>query len=177
MVLLKKKYIYSNIDKIYWYSLKDLSAVVLKTKFNKISYGLLPANVLFFKRACTYKLRLRKSNLFFSLILKWFESFYKLKQKKLFFKGLGFKFKYLGNRKICLELKLGFSHFLTILIPRKEIRIFLIKKNRLAIDGFTSYLVGNFARKVKGLRFPDSYNGKGFWYKNEFKTLKQIKKS
>ena len=63
------------------------------------------------------------------------------------------------------------------LIPVKYLMVFLIKKNRISIEGFNRSLVGSFAEKIKKFCFPDSYTGKGFWYKNEFKNLKQIKKT
>jgi ribosomal protein L6P/L9E len=37
--------------------------------------------------------------------------------------------------------------------------------------------VGNFANKIKSYRLPDSYKGKGIWYKNEVKILKEVKKT
>jgi len=48
--------------------------------------------------------------------------------------------------------------------------------NVLTVEGFESYKVGNFLEKVRKLKKFDSYKGKGFWYKNEARTLKEIKK-
>ena len=46
-----------------------------------------------------------------------------------------------------------------------------------SLEGFDPVAVGNFATKIKSLKFPDTYKGKGFWYKNEVKVLKEIKKT
>jgi hypothetical protein len=174
---IKKKLKLYNFNKIYWCFLKNKKVLVLSTSGSLEKYVVFPMYVTLFKQSNNYVLSYKNTNNFYFFFAKWLEQFYKPLQKKLFFKGLGFKFKYSSFKKDKLELKLGFSHMITILIPKKEIKIFLIKKNRLAIEGFNYSLVGNFAQKIRMLKFPDSYNGKGFWYKNEVKTLKEIKKA
>jgi ribosomal protein L6P/L9E len=52
-----------------------------------------------------------------------------------------------------------------------------VNKNILTFEGFDPVAVGNFANKVRSLKFPDVYKGKGFWYKNEVRSLKEIKKT
>ena len=47
----------------------------------------------------------------------------------------------------------------------------------LIVEGIESAVVGNFLKKIRNLKTPDSYKGKGFWYKNESKVLKEIKKT
>ena len=174
---IKKKLKIYNWSQIHWYFFKKKILIIFYNNQISTKYLLIPFNSFFFKEANNYFIESKNNSKFYPFFLKWLEQFYKPLQKKLFFKGLGFKFKYSNLKKNKLEFKLGFSHLITIFIPKKEVKIFLIKKNRLAIEGFNQTLVGNFAQKIRMLKFPDSYNGKGFWYKNEFKILKPIKKT
>jgi len=97
--------------------------------------------------------------------------------KKLLFKGLGLKAALLdvGSNKV-LELKLGFSHLIRIIIPQTKIGVKLIK-NGLLVSGSDLVTVSNFLYKIKSLKLPNRYKGKGIWYKNEVIKLKEIKKS
>ena len=111
---------------------------------------------------------------FFNYIDKKLKRIDKPFSKKLIFKGLGLKINLLSNlRKI--DLKLGYSHQYSIFIP--QTLNLLVKKNILVIEGFNAVEVGNFAYKIRKLKFPNIYKGKGIWYKNESKTLKTIKKT
>ena len=173
---LKKKIKLNHFKRICWYFLKKKNFLVVTIKNNSNKYILMPHGVNLFKILNNYNLTFLSTS-FYNLIIRWAEQLIKPLQKKLFFKGLGFKFKYSTVEKNKLELKLGYSHRTTIIIPKKQIQVFLIKKNRIAVEGFNYDMVGNFAHKLRMLRFPDSYNGKGFWYKNENIVLKQIKKT
>ena len=94
-------------------------------------------------------------------------------KKYLIVKGLGMRIKY--NQSFHkLQLKLGYSNIITIDVPA-SIQIFK-NKDVLTIEGNNATTVGNFANSVRNLKYPDSYKGKGIWYKNEFRTLKPVKK-
>ena len=95
--------------------------------------------------------------------------------KKLLFKGLGLK-AFLSNENRILELKLGFSHIVKVVIPTSKINVQLIK-NGLVVFGSNLVRVSNFLYKIKSLKLPNIYKGKGIWYKNEIIKLKEIKKS
>ena len=94
-------------------------------------------------------------------------------RKKLLLKGLGFKVSLIKDNR-SLELKLGFSHFIILDIPEQVSA--KINKQSINIEGFNKVSVGNFASSVRRLRLPDSYKGKGVWYKNEVRVLKELKK-
>ena len=96
-------------------------------------------------------------------------------KKQLVLKGLGFKAEVLDNSSM-LELKLGFSSLVKVSIPKDEVLV-SVNKNTLTFEGFDPVAVGNFANKIRSLKFPDVYKGKGFWYKNEVRSLKEIKKT
>ena len=93
--------------------------------------------------------------------------------KKLILKGLGLKVNLLN--KLSLQLKLGFSHLVDIVIPNNLIVSF--SKSIIAIQGTDATAVGNFANLVKRKKLPDAYKGKGIWYKNEKLILKTVKKT
>ncbi len=93
-------------------------------------------------------------------------------QKKLILEGVGFKSEVSGNK---LVLALGFSHKVEILIP--EGLSVKAEKNLLTFSGVDKELVGSFAAKIRALKKPEPYKGKGFRYHDEVIRRKQGKKS
>lgn len=67
------------------------------------------------------------------------------------------------------------SHIVTLEIP-KGIDIILVKNN-IYVKSFNPSLLGSFVNRIKNLKYPDSYKGKGFWFQTEKKILKVMKKS
>jgi len=106
-------------------------------------------------------------------LIRFLQSYNKKFKKQLIIKGLGLRIRSIPEINL-LELKLGFSNLLYLSIPR-TLKIFK-NKNLLTIEGFDPVLVGNFSFLIRSLRYPDSYQGKGLWYKNEIKKLKPVKK-
>jgi len=104
--------------------------------------------------------------------LKNSESIYK---KKLTLKGLGYRTTVIEDRTK-LEFKLGFSHLIRLSIPEGIKVKTRRKKNILKLEGTNKVLLGNFVDKIISLKAPDSYKGKGFWFKYQTKVLKTIKK-
>jgi hypothetical protein len=104
-------------------------------------------------------------------------SFYKslefISKKILILKGLGLKANYLKDLHE-VDFKLGFSHLLKIKI-NLAVGIF-IKKNLLYFQSINKEILGNLLHKIKHLKYPDSYRGKGIWYKNEKLKMKVVKK-
>jgi len=93
-------------------------------------------------------------------------------EKKLILEGVGFKSQVNGNK---LVLALGFSHPVEIEIPvGLEVKA---EKNNITISGVDKELVGSFAAKVRDLKKPEPYKGKGFRYHDEIIRRKQGKKS
>jgi hypothetical protein len=112
-------------------------------------------------------------DIFFELFLKTFKSFIKINRSKIFFSGLGFRVTLLPNN--ILSFKLGFSHFVNLQIPQ-GVDVTIVKNNIYA-KSFNPSLLGSFANRVKNLKAPDAYKGKGFWLRSEKKKLKPMKKS
>jgi large subunit ribosomal protein L6 len=94
--------------------------------------------------------------------------------KKLIFRGLGLKFNLAENKKY-IEFKLGYSHLIKLKIP-ENIKIKMLK-NSIVFSSSNKVLLGNYIYKVKKLKMPNIYKGKGIWYKGEKIKLKPIKKN
>jgi large subunit ribosomal protein L6 len=92
--------------------------------------------------------------------------------KKLILEGVGFKSEVKGKE---LVLALGFSHPVPVLIP-EGIKV-TAEKNNITITGTDKEKVGEFAAKVRDLKKPEPYKGKGMRYDTEVIRRKQGKKS
>jgi large subunit ribosomal protein L6 len=96
--------------------------------------------------------------------------------KKLIVEGIGFKSDVKAKGKESeLALALGFSHPVNIPIP-EGLKV-TAEKNVITISGIDCELVGQFAAKVRSMKKPEPYKGKGIRYDNEVIRRKQGKKS
>lgn len=171
---------------LFFTTLEAKSIVIYKqtTTINRLKYFVIPFiielekknNILIFKIAPALENSIVILNNFFLSFSRWLKSFEKPFKKILLLKGLGFRASISPDLQI-LELKLGYSHLLKIKIPLEDDLTVKIDKNNLIVEGLDSTKVGNFANHIRNLRYPDSYKGKGFWYKNEIKSLKEVKKT
>jgi large subunit ribosomal protein L6 len=93
-------------------------------------------------------------------------------EKKLVLEGVGYKSQVTGNK---LVLALGFSHPVEVEIPAGL--NLKAEKNIITIAGIDKELVGSFAAKIRDLKKPEPYKGKGFHYSDEVVRRKQGKKS
>lgn len=93
-------------------------------------------------------------------------------EKKLILEGVGYKSEVKGEK---LSLALGFSHLVEVQIPVGL--TVKAEKNVLTITGIDKELVGSFAAKIRDLKKPEPYKGKGFRYHDEVLRRKQGKKS
>ena len=92
--------------------------------------------------------------------------------KTLILEGIGYK---MEAKEDHLRLALGFSHPIIVSIP-KGISI-TIEKGSLTVTGVDKDMVGEFAAKIRDLKKPEPYKGKGFRYSDEVIKRKQGKKS
>ncbi|MDQ5962786.1 MAG: large subunit ribosomal protein [Patescibacteria group bacterium] len=93
-------------------------------------------------------------------------------EKKLLVEGVGFKWEVKGTD---LHLSLGFSHPVTMKIPTGLTVV--AEKGALTITGSDKEAVGLFANKVRSLKKPEPFKGKGIRYSTETIRRKQGKKS
>ncbi len=83
-------------------------------------------------------------------------------QKELELIGVGYKIAMKGSN---LELALGFSHPV-LFTPPTGIKI-QVDKNIIKISGIDKQLVGETAAKIRSLKEPEPYKGKGIKYIDE----------
>lgn len=93
-------------------------------------------------------------------------------EKKLIVEGIGFKSEVKGKD---LHLALGFSHPVKIEIP-EGLKV-TAEKNVISVSGIDLEKVGQFVAKVRSLKKPEPYKGKGIRYSDEVIRRKQGKKS
>ena len=88
-------------------------------------------------------------------------------KKDLELVGVGFKAANQGN---ILDLALGFSHNIVFAIP-KELKVATLTEKgqnpKISLEGVDKQLIGQVAAKIRGLRKPEPYKGKGVRYAGE----------
>lgn len=92
--------------------------------------------------------------------------------KSLLIEGVGYRANMEGGNLI---LSLGYSHPLKFEVP-KGIKI-SIEKNVVSITGADKQLVGETAARIRKLRKPEPYKGKGIRYEGEIIKRKAGKKT
>ena len=89
-------------------------------------------------------------------------------KKELELVGVGYKAANQGN---LLDLSLGYSHNIIVEIP-KELKVSTTQEKgdnpRIFLEGIDKQLLGQVAAKIRGLRKPEPYKGKGVKYKGEY---------
>jgi large subunit ribosomal protein L6 len=88
-------------------------------------------------------------------------------KKNLELIGVGFKASNQGN---VLDLSLGYSHNIVFEIP-KELKVATAQEKgqnpTISLEGVDKQLLGQVAAKLRGLRKPEPYKGKGIRYVGE----------
>ena len=93
-------------------------------------------------------------------------------QKILELNGVGYRAALKGNQ---LNLQLGFSHDINFNIP-EGIKILVEKQTLIKISGSDKQLVGMTASKIKSMRPPEPYKGKGIKEQGQYVLRKEGKK-
>lgn len=84
-------------------------------------------------------------------------------KKELDIVGVGYRAEVKGNT---LAMALGYSHPIEFPIPT-GIKIAIDKQTHVVVSGCSSELVGETAARIRRLRKPEPYKGKGIKYSNE----------
>jgi len=92
-------------------------------------------------------------------------------QRKLEINGVGYKVALAGNK---LTLNLGYSHPIEFPLP-ENITAEVEGTNKITIIGFDKQKVGETAAKIRKLRKPEPYKGKGIKYDDEVILRKEGK--
>ena len=82
--------------------------------------------------------------------------------KKLELSGVGYRAKVSGND---LELSVGYSHPVNISAPNGI--AFAVSENFITVSGIDKSLVGDTAARIRSVRPPEPYKGKGIKYVGE----------
>lgn len=88
-------------------------------------------------------------------------------KKTLEVKGVGYRVKIEGEK---LVLTVGFSH--QVDFPKPEGINFEVKGTKVTVVGIDKQKVGETAAKIKKIKLPDAYKGKGIRYEGEQIKLK-----
>lgn len=93
--------------------------------------------------------------------------------KNLEIVGVGYRFGVQGNK---LNIGAGFSHPMEMVAP-EGLTITLVNANEISIGGIDKQNVSEFAAKIRDVRRPEPYKGKGIRYKDEHVRRKEGKKA
>jgi large subunit ribosomal protein L6 len=103
-----------------------------------------------------------------SLIANMVEGVSKGFKKDLEIVGVGYRAQSAGTK---VMLQVGYSHPVEI-IPPSGISVIVPDPQHISIQGIDKELVGDFAAKIRAVRLPDHYKGKGIRYAGEHVRLK-----
>jgi large subunit ribosomal protein L6 len=94
-------------------------------------------------------------------------------EKRLEVSGTGFNVKLAGED---LQFKVGYSH--PVIFKKVQGITFMVNgNNKIVVQGVDKQLVGQIADKIKAIKKPDVYKGKGIKYENEWLRIKPGKKA
>ena len=89
-------------------------------------------------------------------------------EKRLAIQGIGYRADLQGN---ILRLTLGFSHPVLFSLP-EGIKVEVEKQTNIKVEGIDKQLVGSVAARIRSLKPPEPYKGKGIRYADEYVKLK-----
>ncbi len=91
--------------------------------------------------------------------------------KNLEIQGLGFRAQASGQK---LSMILGFSHPVDFMVP-KEVKVATPKPTEIKLESSDNIMLGLVAAKIRGIKPPEPYKGKGIRYVGEIVKRKQGK--
>lgn len=109
--------------------------------------------------------------LYRALIFNMIEGLEKGYSKTLHIEGIGYRAAKEGNK---LVLTVGMSHTVDMVEP-EGITYEVTKPTEIIVKGFDKQLVGEMAAKIRAVRPPEPYKGKGIRYAEEVVKLKEGK--
>jgi large subunit ribosomal protein L6 len=88
--------------------------------------------------------------------------------KSLEIVGVGYRAEKTGDKLI---IHVGYSHSVEVL-PLPGVSLAVEGANRIKVTGISKEMVGEMAAKIRAIRPPDAYKGKGIRYAGELVRLK-----
>ena len=94
-------------------------------------------------------------------------------KKELEMRGIGYKAQLQGANVV---LWAGYSHTITI-IPNEGVKVTLPSPTEIVVEGIDKQAVGQTAARIREVRRPEPYLGKGIRYKDEHVVTKEGKRA
>ena len=94
-------------------------------------------------------------------------------KKSLEMRGIGYKAQLQGSN---LVLWAGYSHTVTI-VPNTGVTIKIVDPTNIDVEGIDKQAVGQTAARIREVRPPEPYLGKGIRYKGEYVATKEGKRA
>ena len=94
-------------------------------------------------------------------------------KKSLEMRGIGYKAQLQGSN---LVLWAGYSHTVTI-VPNQGVTIKVVDATNIDVEGIDKQAVGQTAARIREVRPPEPYLGKGIRYKGEYVATKEGKRA
>lgn len=156
-------------------SLSENNIVTAEAKSGKLEFKVMPdikvnieGNLITLERPTEQKKHKSAHGLSRSIIASMVEGLYKGYEKHLELIGVGFK---ATNKGQILELSLGYSHDIVFVIP-DEVSVATEtlkgKAPKITLKSHDKQLLGQVAAKIRSLRKPEPYKGKGVRYSDEY---------
>jgi len=152
----------------------EKNLVTVKGPLGELSQQLLPAitieqegNILNVKRHTEQKTHRALHGLYRALLHNMVEGVSKGYQIEQELVGVGYKVTSTGQQ---LDLSLGYSHSILMILP-PEVKVETItergKNPKIILKSIDKQLIGMVAAKIRSLRKPEPYKGKGIKFTNE----------
>lgn len=94
-------------------------------------------------------------------------------KKELEMRGIGYKAQLQGANVV---LWAGYSHTITI-VPNEGVKVTLPSPTEITVEGVDKQAVGQTAARIREVRRPEPYLGKGIRYKDEYVATKEGKRA
>ena len=94
-------------------------------------------------------------------------------KKSLEMRGIGYKAQLQGSN---LVLWAGYSHTITI-VPNEGVKVTIVDPTNIDVEGIDKQAVGQTAARIREVRPPEPYLGKGIRYKGEYVATKEGKRA
>ena len=129
-------------------------------------------NNLYVRRYSDSKQDKAYHGLYWSLIRNMIEGVTKGFEKRLKLEGVGYRAEVKGQQ---IKMAVGFSHDVVFIVPPEVSVEYDSKKGHIVLKSIDKQLVGEVAARIRAIRPPEPYKGKGIRYADEVVILKERK--
>lgn len=140
----------------------------LRRSFNQDMSITLNDNSLLVSRPSDSRMHRSLHGLTRSLLANMVDGVTKGFEKMLEITGVGYRVEKAGDK---LVLRVGFSHLVEV-VPLPGVSLDVEGSNRIKVTGIDKEAVGEMAARIRAIRPPDAYKGKGIRYAGEVVHLK-----